>query len=387
MTETELRIEKLVYGGDGLARENGQVVLVPFVLPGETVRAEVTRAKNDLLRGRLLSVGSPAPQRAEPRCPYFLRCGGCHYQHATYEFQLAQKRAILLDVLRRIGGIEYAEGVGVLAAEPWQYRNRVQLHVAGGKVGYFEAGSHALVAIEHCPIASPKLNESIAALAREVARIRPFEATLELFTNENEVQFNLRDRAPQPFVSLLRTLSVSTPIEHGGLRVSRDTFFQVNRFLMERLVEAALGDSGGRWAIDLYAGAGLFTLPLTRRFEQVTAVDDSASAFRDLEHNASAAGILNLQTHNETAEAHLMTVTGAPDLIVADPPRTGLGKLGVKELMRIRAPRLTIVSCDPATLARDLKPLLASGYRTAALTLIDLFPQTAHFETIAKLEL
>jgi 23S rRNA (uracil1939-C5)-methyltransferase len=139
--------------------------------------------------------------------------------------------------------------------------------------------------------------------------------------------------------------------------------------------------------MDLYAGAGLFTLPLTRRFEQVTAVDDSASAFRDLEHNASAAGILNLQTHNETAEAHLMTVTGAPDLIVADPPRTGLGKLGVKELMRIRAPRLTIVSCDPATLARDLKPLLASGYRTAALTLIDLFPQTAHFETIAKLEL
>ena len=387
MTETELRIEKLVYGGDGLARENGQVVLTPFVLPGETVRAEVTRAKNDLLRGRLVSVVSPAPERVEPRCPYFLRCGGCHYQHASYEYQLGQKRAILLEVLRRIGGMEYSEEVAVLAAEPWQYRNRVQLHVAGGKVGYFEAGSHALVAIEHCPIASPKLNECIAVLAREVAGMRPFEATLELFTNENEVQFHLRDRAPQAFVSLLRTLGVSTPIEYGGLRVSRDTFFQVNRFLTERLVEATLGDSSGSWAMDLYAGAGLFTLPLARRFQQVTAVDDAASAFRDLEHNASAAGIMNLRTHNETAEAHLMTVTGAPDLTIADPPRTGLGKLGVKELVRIRAPRLTIVSCDPATLARDLKPLLAAGYRIAALTLIDLFPQTAHFETIAKLEL
>ncbi|MGA2181778.1 MAG: class I SAM-dependent RNA methyltransferase [Bryobacteraceae bacterium] len=387
MTETELRIEKLVYGGDGLARENGQVVLTPFVLPGETVRAEVTRAKNDLLRGRLVSVVSPAPQRVEPRCPYFLRCGGCHYQHASYEYQLEQKRVILLEVLRRIGGIEYSEEVAVLAAEPWQYRNRVQLHIAGGKIGYFEAGSHALVAIEDCPIASPKLNECIAVLAREVAGMRPFDATLELFTNENDVQFHLRDRVPQPFVSLLRTLGVSTPIEYGGLRVSRDTFFQVNRFLTEKLVEATLDDSNGRWAMDLYAGAGLFTLPLARRFQQVTAVDDAASAFRDLEHNASAAGIMNLRTHNETAEAHLMTVTDAPNLMIADPPRTGLGKLGVKELVRIRAPRLTIVSCDPATLARDLKPLLAAGYRMAALTLIDLFPQTAHFESIAKLEL
>ncbi len=387
MTETELRIEKLVYGGDGLARENGQVVLTPFVLPGETVRAEVTRAKNDLLRGRLVSVVSPAPERVEPRCPYFLRCGGCHYQHAGYEYQLAQKRAILLDLLRRIGGVEYSEEVAVVAAEPWQYRNRVQLHVAAGEIGYFGSGSHALVAIEHCPIASPKLNECIAVLAREVGRIRPFEATLELFTNEREVQFNLRDRAPHPFVTLLRTLGVSTPIEYGGLRVSRDTFFQVNRFLAEKLVEAVIEGTGGHWAMDLYAGAGLFTLPLAWRFERVTAVDDSSSAFRDLEHNASAGGIMNLQTHQQTAEAHLATVTGAPDLIVADPPRTGLGKPGVRELLRIRAPRLTIISCDPATLARDLKPLLAGGYHIAALTLFDLFPQTAHFETIAKLEL
>ncbi|MGD0616684.1 MAG: class I SAM-dependent RNA methyltransferase [Bryobacteraceae bacterium] len=384
---TELHIEKLVYGGDGLARENGHVVLTPFVLPGETVQAEVTRAKNDLARGKLLNVVSPAPQRIEPRCPYFTRCGGCHYQHANYEYQLEQKKAILLEVLRRTGGIEYTEEIAVIAAEPWQYRNRVQLHIAAGKIGYFEGGSHALVGINHCPIASPKLSECIATLAREVARIRPFEATLELFTNENAVQFNLRDRVPPQFIALLRTLGVTTPIQYGGLRVSRDTFFQVNRFLTDKLVDAALGGSSGQWAMDLYAGAGLFTLPLARRFERVTAVDDSASASRDLEHNASAAGIMNLQTHQATVDAHLLAVTETPDLIVADPPRTGIGKLGVKELARIRAQGLTIVSCDPATLARDLKGLILAGYKMGEVMLIDLFPQTAHFETVAKLRL
>lgn len=384
---TELHIEKLVYGGDGLARENGQVVLTPFVLPGETVQAEVTRSKNDLARGKLLNVVSSSSQRIEPQCPCFARCGGCHYQHANYEYQLEEKKTILLEVLRRTGGIEYTEDIAVIAAEPWQYRNRVQLHVADGKVGYFGGGSHALVGIDHCPIASPKLNECIAALARELAQIRPFEATVELFTNEDAVQFNLRDRVPQPFNALLRSLGVSTPIEYGGLRVSRDTFFQVNRFLTDKLVDVALGDSRGQWAMDLYAGAGLFTLPLARGFERVTAVDDSASASRDLEHNASAAGIINLQTHQATVDAHLLTVTETPDLIVADPPRTGIGKLGVKELVRIRAQGLTIVSCDPATLARDLKGLILAGYKIEELMLIDLFPQTAHFETVAKLRL
>jgi 23S rRNA (uracil1939-C5)-methyltransferase len=152
-------------------------------------------------------------------------------------------------------------------------------------------------------------------------------------------------------------------------------------------VDAAIGGSNGRWAMDLYAGAGLFTLPLARAFGRVTAVDDSASASRDLEHNASAAGIMNLQTHQATVDGHLLTVTETPDLIVADPPRTGIGKLGLKELVRIRAPRLTIVSCDPATLARDLKGLISAGYKIGEATSIDLFPQTAHFETVAKLRL
>ncbi|HZU26673.1 MAG TPA: class I SAM-dependent RNA methyltransferase [Bryobacteraceae bacterium] len=384
---TELTIEKLVYGGDGLARDNGRVVLLPFVLPGERVTAELTRSKNDLLRGRLTHVDVPAPERVEPPCPYFFRCGGCQYQHAPYEYQLAQKSAILQEVLRRIGQIEYGRTIETISADHWHYRNRTQLHISGGRIGYYEHGSHTLCPIDHCPISSPRLNEAIARLSAELPRIRPFDADLELFTNETELQFNLRDRAPADFRALLHELGTSEPISYEGLRVSRNSFFQVNRFLIDHIVSAVIDGEGGRAAIDLYAGVGLFTLPLARAFEHVTAIEIAGSAFHDLKANAESAGLANIEVRQETADAHLLIVDAPPDLIVADPPRAGLGKMAVNELLRIRAPRIVIVSCDPTTLARDLKALLAGGYSISKMTLIDLFPQTSHLETVVRLDL
>src|SRR5579862_7599471 len=162
--EETLTIEKLVYGGEGLARQERKVILTPFVLPGEVVRAETDRAKNDLWRGRLMEVQQPAPSRTTPDCPYFQRCGGCQYQHIDYAFQLEQKREILREVLQRVGKIEFAGEIGIISGEPWQYRNRVQLHLQDGQVGYFGQHTRDLVAIDHCPIASPKLNETIAKL-------------------------------------------------------------------------------------------------------------------------------------------------------------------------------------------------------------------------------
>ena len=380
MTEQELSIEKLVYGGDGLARENGRVVLLPFVLPGERVRAEVRRSKNDLLRGRVTETLEPSPERVVPGCPFFLRCGGCQYQHARYEYQLEQKRDILREVLRRIGRIEYDGEIEIISAEPWQYRNRTQLHISGGCIGYFEHGSHRLCAIDRCPISSPKLNEMIGRLAAELPGLPRFEATMELFTNESEVQFDLLDPVPPPFRALMRGLGTRRPLQYDGFRVSRGSFFQVNRFLTGRLVDAALEGLSGAAALDLYAGVGLFTLALTRSFEQVTAVEMSANAFEDLRVNAAQA-----DARQETADAHLLNVERAPDVIVADPPRFGLGKTAVGELLRIGSPRVAIVACDPATLARDLAPLLGGGYSIEKIVLVDLFPQTAHFETVVRL--
>jgi 23S rRNA (uracil1939-C5)-methyltransferase len=369
-----LTIEKLVYGGEGLARLEGKVILTPFVLPGEVVRVETERAKNDLWRGRLLEMLQPSPSRVTPGCPYFQRCGGCQYQHMDYPFQLEQKREILREVLRRVGKIDFAGEIGVVSGEPWHYRNRVQLHIEGGAVGYFEQGSRKLCAIDHCPIASPKLNETIGAIQAQRAT-----TALELFTNETEVQVNVIDRVPRPELAALASLGVTTPIEYSGFQVSRNSFFQVNRFLIDPLVECALGDARGEWAVDLYAGVGLFSVKLAERFTKLTAVESGGSAFRDLAHNFPQPAV------NANVEDYLSGLHETPDFILADPPRAGLGKIVVRDLVRIRAPRLTIVSCDPATLARDLQGLIAGNYRIDKITLVDLFPQTFHLETVVEL--
>lgn len=369
-----LTIEKLVYGGEGLSRLEGKVVLTPFVLPGEVVRAETERVKNDLWRGRLIEVLQPSASRVTPECPYFQRCGGCQYQHMDYPFQLEQKSAILREVLQRVGKIEFKGEIGVISGEPWQYRNRVQLHIEGGKVGYFAQGSRDLCAIDHCPIASPKLNEIIGKIDAPQAN-----TALELFTNETDVQVNVLDRIPRQALSALATLGVTTPIEYNGFQVSRNSFFQVNRFLIDRLVECAIGGAKGEWAVDLYAGVGLFSAKLAERFDKVTAVESSSSSLRDLAHNFAQASV------NANVEDYLAGLDQTPAFILADPPRAGLGKVVVKELARIRAPRLTIVSCNPATLARDLQGLMAENYRIEKITLVDLFPQTFHLETVVEL--
>jgi len=381
-TET-LTIEKLVYGGDGLARLEGKVLLTSFVLPGEVVRVQSERAKNDLWRGRVLEVLQASPSRVTPGCPYFERCGGCQYQHIDYPAQLEQKREILREVLARVGKIEFAGDIGLISAQPWQYRNRVQLHIESGNVGYFVQGSRKLCAIDHCPISSPALNDAIAKLTKILPEFRSVTTAVELFTNETELQVNVLDRVPRQALAMLTSLGTTTPIEYAGFRVSRNSFFQVNRFLIDReihsLVGCAIADKKGKWAIDLYAGVGLFSVKLAERFAKVTAVESSSSSLRDFQHNFGQAAI------SANVEDYLAGLGETPDFILADPPRAGLGKVAVKELARIRAPRLTIVSCDPATLARDLQGLIAASYRIDKITLIDLFPQTFHLETVVEL--
>jgi 23S rRNA (uracil1939-C5)-methyltransferase len=379
-----LRIEKLIYGGDGLARSDAGVVLAPFVLPGELVHADVTRAKNDLRRAAVVEIAEPSPARVAAPCPYFTRCGGCQYQHAPYEFQVETKQSILREVLRRTGKIEFEGDIPAVTGEPWQYRNRTQLHVERGEIGYFEASSHRLCAIDKCPISSPKLNEAIATLSLDLPRHQHFRARLELFTNETDIQVHLLDPVPFTARRLFDALGPTGAIEFGAFRVSRNSFFQVNRFLAERLVETVLGEATGETALDLYAGVGLFSLSLARRFRSVTAVESGVSAHRDLEFNATRAGA-KIDARRANAEDYLASLDSAPDLMVLDPPRSGLGRQIVRELVRLKAHETVIVSCDPSTLARDLRPLLDAGYKIQSITLVDLFPQTYHLETVTRL--
>lgn len=386
-------MEKLVYGGDALARLDGRVVLIPFVLPGERVRARATQERPGLIRARALEVLEPAPERVAAPCPYFGRCGGCDYQHAPYEYQVAAKRGILADTLRRVGKIEPPAEIETVTAEPWGYRNRAQLHIDRGRLGYLEARSHKLCAINRCPISSPKINEAIAKLAVMLRDQRwpRFVRTIEIFTDERGVQLNVleseRPVARRFFEWCAEEIPglVADALDYQDrFRVGRHSFFQVNRFLADRLVETAIRDAEGETAADLYAGVGLFSLPLARNFQEVTAVESGPGAL-DLAHNAQRAGLANVRAERAASEAYLEKLQRVPEFMLLDPPRAGLGSAVVQRLAALRPRRMAIVACDPATMARDVAGLLAAGYRVERMALVDLFPQTYHFETVVRL--
>jgi len=382
-----------VYGGAGLSRLDGRVVLTPLVLPGEQIIAETV----DKLHARLVRVDSPASERVPAPCPYFGICGGCHYQHAPYDFQIEQKVGILREVIRRVAKFEAPKEIRVFTGEPWGYRNRTQLRVRDGEIGYLRAGSHELCPVDHCPISSPKLNEAISALVDLVKDRRwpSFLTGVELFTNESEVQFNVIETEKPVAKHFFDWCSEYIPGYLGGaveypamghqFRVGPRSFFQVNRHLVDLLAEVATAGEPGESVLDLYAGVGLFSLPLTQRFGKVFAVESGVSAVSDLRFNAARAG-LDIEVTRSDAAEYLVGLEIAPEWVVADPPREGLGKSAVRELLRLSPRGIAIVSCDPATLARDMAALVAGGYQLKSMTMIDLFPQTYHLETVAVLE-
>lgn len=394
----EVTAEKWVYGGDSLSRVDGRVVLTPYLIPGERARVEVVEDKRGLIRALPREIVTSSVDRVEPPCPYFARCGGCHYQHAGYEFQVRQKAEILREQLRRVGRVQYDGEIQTIAGPPLGYRNRTQFHLDRGQIGYFGEGSHELIPIEQCPISSPKINDALRVLI-EMMRDRrwpKFVHAIELFTNESEVVVNIRETEQPVSRSFFEWCAEQIPGAQRGcldypavgnsFQVSHNSFFQVNRFLMDRMVEAAVGDASGATAQDWYAGAGLFSVILAKRFGKVTAVESGSSAARDLKENAKRAGV-HVEVMQANVEAFLPSVKQTPDFVLADPPRAGLGKTVTGELLRLKPPKIVVVACDPATLARDLGALTSQGYRIERLTMVDLFPQTYHIEAIAGLEL
>jgi 23S rRNA (uracil1939-C5)-methyltransferase len=389
MSQHDVSIDKWVYGGEGLTRIDGRVVLVPSVLPSETVRIDFGKD----VHASLVEVLTPAAERVTPPCPLFTICGGCHYQHAPYEYQLARKVEILREQLQRVGKIKFEGEIDVISGPPLGYRNRAQFHIAEGKIGYLAARSHELVPVEdECPVSSPCLNQALAEMRARLGdpRFPRFVQAVEIFTNETDVQINVIESEHAVARRFYEWCESKQAIDYhtsfGSFRVSSKSFFQVNRFLVEKLVEAALPQNtnapGGESALDLYAGVGLFALQMARRFRSVTAVETGSSAAHDLEFNASRAE-LAVKVEQARVEDYLEHLQVTPEFVLADPPRAGLGKDVVGHLQRLAPPRLTIVSCDPATLARDLAGL--SSYQIESLTMVDLFPQTYHLETIARL--
>ena len=391
----DLTIEKLVYGGEGLSRRDGEVVFIPFVLPGEVVQVAPPSSKKHAQRASLIRVTQPSQDRVEPLCAVFGECGGCHYQHVDYPAQLRLKRGILAETLRRGAKIEIDESrIAVISGDAWGYRNRTQFHIENGQVGYRQMRSQKLVPAAECPISSPKINEALRKLNRMVKDRRwpRFVTQLEVFTDETQVQWNVLE-ATQPvakhFFDWLAaevpgTVSGSLDYDVNGdvFTIAGNSFFQVNRSLVGCLADLAIGDETSATAWDLYAGAGLFSVPLARKFGNVTAVE-SGRALDDLQRNTRRANV-EVEAVRQNSEAFLLEAGTAPDFVLADPPRAGLGAAAVARLLEIGPKKIVIVACDPATLARDLAGL-KDGYEIERVAMVDLFPQTFHIETIIGL--
>jgi 23S rRNA (uracil1939-C5)-methyltransferase len=433
----ELKIEKLVYGGDGLARlpadesGRGKAVFVPFVLEAEKVEACLIEEKSGFARARVNQVVEASPRRVEPPCLYFQRCGGCHYQHTAYDHQLEIKATILKENLRRIAKLELDTELNIHPSPSWHYRNRARFKVHSTPhfaLGYFKLNSHELLPVEECPISSPLINRALAVMWQlgRSGKVPEAIRELEFFANADDSQLlveaycgpeiagtaepfatNLRLALPQVAGVVFfaaRGTKVDVPSEPKQLsvsgashliyqtklasyRVSAGAFFQVNRHLADELVNLVSGNAGRNGAagtaLDLYAGVGLFSSVLNREFARVIAVESSPTSHADLLYNSPA----NVKAVRSTTEQYLENAAGKlrPDLVVVDPPRGGLGEKVIQGLVKLHAPRITYVACDPATFSRDLGRLGSAGYRVEQAHLVDLFPQTYHLESVFHL--
>jgi len=425
----EVKIEKLVYGGDGLAHHEGQTVFVPLVLPGELVSIAPAERKKKFVRGRLERVVEAAPERVPAPCPYFGRCGGCHYQHIPYDAQIRYKTEILRETLGRIGRVRWDGPIATHASPPFGYRNRTQWKIrtaqdgsaAPSGIGYFEAGSTRLCTVDECAILSPRLGETLAKLRTLVAgKTLSAIDEIEAFADaaDEKILLNLSSErlseSPESIASALRaalpwveSILVQDrradkfdlfgpgylPYAAGGtdFRVGHLSFFQVNRFLIDALVEAVIGDSKGRMALDLFAGVGLFTVALTKRFDRVIGVESNLAAAKDLEVNLQSSGGVSPTHRHATAEAFLSHWQERPDLVVLDPPRAGVEPETLTRLKKLAPWRINYLSCDPATLARDLAALVGGQdrpgpYEIRDINLFDIFPQTYHMEALVRLK-
>jgi 23S rRNA (uracil1939-C5)-methyltransferase len=387
---TSVEIERLASGGDGVGRlDDGCIIFVPFAAPGDRLRVRVTLRKARHARGEIVGVERAGPARREPRCEVFGRCGGCSWQHLAYEAQLETKRRILIDALERIGGLSPPGDVRVCASpRELGYRTRARVVAAGGRVGFRPARSHELLPIETCPVLAPELDAALArAASLGPARGEGGDAVeVELAVGSDGTVRIAPARGASPGAG---EPAAELAVGEDRLRISAGVFAQANASLLAPLRAAvlrAVGDGSG--VAELFCGAGLFTLGLARRFERVLAVEANTRATRDLAFNLERAGnVGGVEILTLAVERALPRVAAfAPDVVVLDPPRTGLERPVRDRLGGLGAGRIVYVSCDPATLARDLRVLCDTGYSLVHLEAFDLFPQTHHVESLAVLE-
>ncbi len=386
--EVEVEVERILPGGMGLAHAHGQTLMVALAAPGDRVRVRVQNVRGAVVFASIIEVVTPSPIRVAPPCQYFGRCGGCDFQQLTYEAQLAAKTEIIRDCLRRVAHIEPPAEIPITPSPTaWHYRSRAewQYDRRGGRIGYFERSSHNVCDVVECPVIVPELQAALTDLREEIIaeESSPADATQFQAAAGDDGEVTLAPPAQGTGVA-----ETSRTINGEHYRFDADCFFQINHALLAPLVTEAIGDARGELAVDLYCGVGLFTLPLARRFTRVIGVEGNATACAYARRNLADAKLTNGSVEASGVDEWLnaRTASLAPaDFVLLDPPRAGVGAEAVKGIINLRPRRVAYVSCDPATLARDLRGLMENGYRLDSVAAFDMFPQTHHVETIVHL--
>jgi 23S rRNA (uracil1939-C5)-methyltransferase len=382
----EVTIERILPGGAGLAHADERTLLVALAAPGDRVRARIERVQGRVAFASIVKIISPSPVRVEPPCPYFGRCGGCDFQQLSYEAQLAAKIEIIRDCLRRIARIDFADEIPIKASpNVWHYRSRAQWQhdPQRKRLGYFERASHRVCDVAECSVLVPDLQAALESLRAVMKSGEMPDGLTEFQAVAGDEGASLAPPAPGQ-----TTREVSRQVGPHRYRFSAEGFFQINHAMLEPLIMAATRDAQGDTAVDLYCGAGLFTLPLAQKFGRVFGVEANGSALDFARRNMKGAGLNNATFESATVADWLRANNErlAPvDFVLLDPPRAGIEGDGINGLLALRPRQISYVSCDPATLARDLKGLTEGGYKLDSLAAFDMFPQTHHVETVVRL--
>lgn len=381
----EVEVERILPGGMGLAHAGGKTVFVSLAAPGDRVRVRIDRQQGDLLFASIEEIITPSPLRIEPPCPYFGRCGGCDFQQLTYEAQLAAKAEIIRDCLHRIARLQNVPEIVVTPSpRDWRYRMRAtwQIDREQRRIGYYERGSRRVCDVADCAVLLPELQETLERVRGTEWKQFPAELKhLDVVVGENSVSLS------PPFAEF-ETNELSLTVRGEVYQYNAESFFQINPSLLGPLIDFAIAEAAGDVVLDLYCGAGLFTLPLARHFENVVAVESNSTATRFARRNLQRAGLTNVRVTTATVTDWFRSDAaklGPVDFVLLDPPRAGAESAVIKGILDLHPKQLSYVSCDPATLARDLKKLLAGGYVINSIVGFDLFPQTHHVETVVRL--
>jgi 23S rRNA (uracil1939-C5)-methyltransferase len=409
----EVTIERILPGGFGLAHADGRTIMVALAAAGDRVQVRVDREKGNVSFASIVEIITPSPHRVEPPCPYFGRCGGCDFQQMNYQTQLDAKAEIIRDCLRRLARIEKIPDFQITPApDTWHYRSRAQWQydAVRQRLGYFESGSRNVCDVAECAVLAPQLQSTLESLrALMTSGSLPDERDFRAVLGDEGASISPPVRGSSPTVGESPDLEADSQVVRDITRTVRGesyrfnavSFFQANDGLMPKLIDAAIGDAKGKTALELYCGVGLFTLPLARRFSRVIGVECDHTAAKFARDSLARAGLTNAEVAIrdvgvwlDDVKRHdlsrLLAESAAAlqneiDFVLLDPPRVGAESRVIAGVLGLKPQRISYVSCDPATLARDLKKLIAGGYRLASLHAFDMFPQTHHVETVVHL--